>query len=254
MDASTHNSFVNELLTKSGDIVRPYFFNRDYSVDRKSDESPVTRADKEAEECIRSLIQKEFPDHGIIGEEFGDENKGAEYTWVIDPIDGTKAFITGSPLFTTLVGLLHNGEPIFGAIHQPIVGLRCIGNNQETTLNGEVVTCRDTASISQATILSSSIRTADEYQNGSRFTALAKSAQVFRTWGDGYGYLLVASGQADVMLDPIMNPWDVLPVIPVIRGAGACIGNWQGNTDNWESCVAATPALFDSVIGALNDA
>ena len=254
MDTSTLNAFVNELLTKSGEIVKPYFFNRDYSVDRKSDESPVTRADKEAEECIRSLIQKEFPDHGIIGEEFGDENEGAEYTWVIDPIEGTKAFITGSPLFTTLIGLLHKGEPVFGAIHQPIAELRCIGNNEETTLNGKRVSCRDTASISDATILSSSIKTADEYQDGNRFTSLVKSARLFRTWGDGYGYLLVASGQADAMLDPIMNPWDVLPVIPVIRGSGARIGNWQGKTDHWESCVATSPALFDPIVEALNDA
>ncbi len=200
------------------------------------------------------MIQKEFPEHGIIGEEFGNENPSAEYTWVIDPIDGTKAFITGSPLFTTLIGLLHKGEPVFGAIHQPIAELRCIGDNEVTTLNNRVVKCRETTSISNATILSSSIKTADEYQNGSLFTDLVKRAKLFRTWGDGYGYLLVASGQADVMLDPIMNPWDVLPVIPVIRGAGARIGNWQGTTEHWKSCVASTPALFDSVIKALNDA
>ena len=254
MDASSLIPFVNELLNKSGAIITPYFFNRDYSIDNKSDESPVTKADKEAEECIRSLIQKEFPDHGIIGEEFGEENKGAEFTWIIDPIDGTKAFITGSPLFTTLVGLLHNGEPILGAIHQPVAGLRCIGDNHSTTLNGNVVTCRNTSSIAEATILGTSIKTADEFQNGERFTALVKSAKLFRTWGDGFGYLLVASGQADAMLDPIMNPWDVLPVIPVVRGAGAKVGNWQGNTDHWESCIASTPELFETVTKALNGA
>ena len=252
MDTASLTSFVNELFTRSGEIVNPYFFNRDYSVDRKSDESPVTRADKEAEECIRSLIQKEFPDHGIIGEEFGSENQDSEYTWVIDPIDGTKAFITGSPLFTTLVGLLHNGEPVFGAIHQPVAGLRCIGDNQETQLNGKVVRCRKVESISEATILSSSATTAAQYQDGELFSVLTTNAGLYRTWGDGYGYLLVASGQADVMLDPIMNPWDVLPVIPVVRGAGGSIGNWQGNTDHWESCVAASPSLFSQVIEALN--
>ena len=254
MDTSSLNTFVNELFTQSGDIIKPYFYNRDYSVDQKSDESPVTRADKEAEACIRSLIQKEFPHHGVIGEEFGEENAGSEYTWIIDPIDGTKAFITGSPLFTTLIGLLKNGEPIFGGIHQPVAGLRCIGDNTETTLNGSVVRCRETSSIEKATILSTSIKTPDQYQDGDKFTALAKRARLFRTWADGFGYLLVASGQADAMLDPIMNPWDVLPVIPVVRGAGASISNWQGNTNHWESCVAASPTLFDSIIQALNDA
>ena len=252
MDTESLKPFLSELLKQSGDIIRPYFFNRDYSVDHKSDQSPVTRADKEAEERIRSLIQKEFPYHGIIGEEFGQENENSEYTWVIDPIDGTKAFITGAPLFTTLVGLLHNGEPILGAIHQPVANLTCIGNNETTSLNGITVTCRNTEKLERATILSSSIKTAEIYQNGAAFSKVVKMANLFRTWGDGYGYLLVASGQADVMLDPVMNPWDILPVIPVIRGSGARIGNWQGNEDHWNSAVATTPALFDTTVAALN--
>lgn len=254
MDSTALLPFINQLLTQSGEIVNSYFFNRDYSIELKSDESPVTKADREAEECIRTLIQKEFPDHGIIGEEFGNENPDSEYTWVIDPIDGTKAFITGCPLFTTLIGLLHNGKPMLGAIHQPIANLRCIGNNTSTTLNNRPVSCRETARVEDARILSSSIKTADQYQDGKRFRDLTQRAGLFRTWGDGYGYLLVASGQADVMLDPIMNPWDVLPVIPVIRGSGARVGNWQGEDDKWESCVASTPALFDPIIEALNGA
>ncbi len=254
MDPTSLTPFLNELFAKSGAIVNPYFFNRDFSVERKSDQSPVTRADKEAEACIRNLIQREFPHHGIIGEEFGNENEGSEYTWVIDPIDGTKAFITGCPLFTTLIGLLHKGDPIIGAIHQPVAGLRCIGDNNTTTLNGEPVNCRNTTTIEKATVLSSSIKTADQHQDGEAFAALLKRAGMFRTWGDGYGYLLVASGQADIMLDPIMNPWDVLPVIPVIRGSGASIGNWQGTENHWESCVATTPALFELVIQSLNGA
>lgn len=252
MDTDSLMPFLSELLKQSGDIIRPYFFDRDYSIDRKTDESPVTRADKEAEECIRNLIQNEFPHHGIIGEEFGQENEGSEFTWVIDPIDGTKAFISGCPLFTTLIGLLHRGEPILGAIHQPIANLTCIGNNTTTTLNGKTVTCRNTEKLEEATVLSTSIKSADEYQNGPAFRSVATRAGLFRTWGDGYGYLLVASGQADVMLDPIMNPWDILPVIPVVRGSGAKIGNWQGGEDHWNSSIAATPQLFDTTVAALN--
>lgn len=252
MNVTSFTPFLNELFNKSGEIIKSYFFNRDYSVDKKSDDSPVTIADKEAEECIRSMIQKEFPDHGLQGEEFGKENEDSEYTWVIDPIDGTKAFISGCPLFTTLIGLLHHGNPVLGGIHQPVAGLRCIGDNNTTTLNGLPVTCRDTSTLSEATLLSSSIKTPAQYQNGDRFFNLVKQAGLFRTWGDGYGYLLVATGQADVMMDPIMNPWDILPVIPVVRGSGARISNWQGNEDHWESGIASTPGLFDGVIAKLN--
>jgi len=254
MYASKYISFLNELFDESSKIITPYFFSGDYSIETKSDYSPVTIADKKAEERIRSMIQRELPNHGIIGEEFGQENAESEYTWIIDPIDGTKAFITGSPLFTTLIGLLHNGKPILGGINQPIAKLRCVGNNHTTTLNGNQVSCRNTSQIEASTLLGSSIRTPWQYQDGNRFLRLTKRAKLFRTWGDGYGYLLVASGKADAMLDPIVNPWDILPVIPVIRGSGAIIGNWQGKRDDWKSSVAANPQLFDEIIQQLNDA
>ena len=233
---------------------RTVFFHRDFSVEEKKDESPVTRADREAETCIRTLIQKEFPHHGIVGEEFGSENEEAEYTWVIDPIDGTKAFITGVPLFTTLIGLLHRGEPVLGAIHQPLLQIKCIGDNRICLLNGKRTRCRTTERIEEATLVGNGHLTAEKYQKngGARFNALIRRVKLFRTWADGYGYLLLASGKTDIAVDPIMNPWDVFPVIPVVRGAGARISNWQGNTDHWKSCVAATPGLFNPVIAALN--
>lgn len=252
MDTNSLIPFLETLLDQSGAVIAPYFFNRDISVEEKADESPVTRADREAETCIRTLIQREFPHHGIVGEEFGSENEGAEYTWVIDPIDGTKAFITGVPLFTTLIGLLHRGEPVLGAIHQPLLQIKCIGDNKTCLLNGKPTRCRSTARLEEATMVSSSVLTAERYQNGARFNALMRKVKLYRTWADGYGYLLLASGKADIAVDPIMNPWDVFPVIPVARGAGARVSNWQGNTDHWKSCVAAAPGLFDQVIAALN--
>ncbi|MCB1120231.1 MAG: inositol monophosphatase family protein [Verrucomicrobiae bacterium] len=254
MDQATLTPFLHRLLKISGEIIGTYFFNRDYKVDRKADNSPVTRADKEAEASIRKLIQDEFPHHGIVGEEFGKENEDSEYTWIIDPIDGTKAFITGVPLFTTLIGLLHKGEPILGAIHQPITDLLCVGDNVSCRLNGKAVSCRTCNSIGEATVLTSSATAVSRHQNGPAFDKMINRVRLFRTWGDGYGYLLVASGQADAMLDPIVNPWDVLPVLPVIRGSGAATGNWQGKQDHWKSCVAATPGIFDELIQALNPA
>lgn len=252
MDTNSLIPFLETLLDQSGAVITPYFFNRDFSVEEKADASPVTRADREAETCIRTLIQREFPHHGIVGEEFGSENEGAEYTWVIDPIDGTKAFITGVPLFTTLIGLLHRGEPVLGAIHQPLLQIKCIGDNRVCLLNGEPTRCRSTGSLGEATLVSSSVLTPERYQNGARFNALMRQVKLYRTWADGYGYLLLASGKADIAVDPIVNPWDVFPVIPVARGAGARVSNWQGNTDHWKSCVAAAPGLFDQVIATLN--
>ncbi|MBC9866331.1 MAG: histidinol-phosphatase [Opitutae bacterium] len=252
MDTETLIPFMETLLDQSGAVIEPYFFNRDYSVEVKADESPVTQVDREAETCIRTLIRREFPHHGIVGEEFGTENEGAEYTWVIDPIDGTKAFITGVPLFTTLIGLLHRGEPVLGAIHQPLLKIRCIGDNRTCLLNGKPTRCRSIAKLEEATMVSSGVLTAEQYQNGARFDALIRRVNLYRTWADGYGYLLLASGKADIAVDPIVHPWDVFPVIPVVRGAGARVSDWQGNTDRWESCVAANPGLFDQVIDALN--
>ncbi len=252
MDIESLKPFVESLCEKSAEIINPYFFGKDYDLEQKDNDTPVTRADKEAELCIRELIQNNFPDHGILGEEFGSINENAEYTWVIDPIDGTKGFITGCPLFTTLVGLLHNGKPVLGAIHQPTTGLLCIGDNDTCTLNGKAVSCSNPSSIKEATVLATSSASVSQYQDEAKFNALAKRAKLFRTWGDGYGYLLVACGKADAMIDPIVNPWDVLPVIPVIRGAGATITNYQGNTGNWGSSVAAAPSIHPLVIKGLN--
>jgi fructose-1,6-bisphosphatase/inositol monophosphatase family enzyme len=114
--------FLRHLASESGKVIQPYFGDASVQVERKGDESPVTIADRKAEETLRALINKEFPSHGIVGEEFGNENEDAEYVWVLDPIDGTISFTTGCPLFGTLIGLLHKGEPILGAIHQPILG------------------------------------------------------------------------------------------------------------------------------------
>ena len=139
MNTAVFESFAVELSEAAAEIIRPLFGRPDLKVDTKSDATPVTEADQNAELRIREMIRARYPDHGIQGEEFGIENGDAEYTWVIDPIDGTKSFITGCPLFGTLVALLHQGTPIVGLIHQPIVGQMCLGNGTTTTLNGRPV-------------------------------------------------------------------------------------------------------------------
>ncbi|MDB6167771.1 MAG: inositol monophosphatase [Verrucomicrobia bacterium] len=244
---------MTELAEKSGDFIRPFFGQPDLVVETKEDATPVTLADRGAEQLMRKLIAQRFPAHGIIGEEFGSERADAEWVWVLDPVDGTKSFAAGCPLFGTLIALLHRGKPVLGAIHQPVLRQLMIGDGSSTTLNGRAVRIRATARIEDATILTTNVHSPARYQHGTAFDALAARARLFRTWGDCYGYLLVAGGWADVMCDPVMNPWDVAALIPVIRGAGGVITDWQGNDPvNAKSIVAAGSALHAAVITALN--
>ena len=254
VNLAPYRSLLVELARRSGDFIRPMFGRHDVAVETKSDQSPVTVADRGAEELIRSLIAARYPDHGIIGEELGSHRADAEFVWVLDPIDGTKSFITGVPLFATLIALLHEGQPVLGAIHQPVLGQLMIGDGKTTTLNERVVRCRTVTKVEDATLLTSDPLNPEKYQNGPRYDALTRRAKLVRTWGDAYGYLLVASGWADICLDPIMNPWDVAALVPVIRGAGGVITDWKGGAAYpADSAIAAgTPELHASVVQALN--
>lgn len=221
----------------------------------KADASPVTAADLEIEARLRELILQRFPGHGIIGEEHGSENTDAEFVWVLDPIDGTKSFITGVPLFTTLIALQQNGQPECGAIYQPILDELVWGNNRECFFNGKPVRMRTTAVIADATLLITDARHAVEHHPKANFNALAGEAKFWRTWADGYGYTLLATGYADIMLDPVMNPWDIMAAVPVIRGAGGTITDFAGNDPvRGNSIIAACSALHPLVLKKLSDA
>jgi histidinol phosphatase-like enzyme (inositol monophosphatase family) len=248
-----YRAFLIELAEKSGDFIRPYFAAPNLAVETKSDQTPVTAADRGAEELMRGMIRARFSGHGILGEEFGPENTEAEFVWVLDPIDGTRAFAAATPLFGTLIALLHRGQPVLGAIHQPVLRQLVVGDGRQTTLNGRPVRVRATARLEEATLLCSDVLTPARHQNGGAFAALGQRVKQLRTWGDCYGYLLLATGWADIMCDPLMNPWDVAALIPVVRGAGGIITDWQGrNPVNAASIVAATPGLHPQVIAALN--
>jgi histidinol phosphatase-like enzyme (inositol monophosphatase family) len=255
MDVGALKAFVGELAEESGALIRKYFRAPGLAVDVKGDQTPVTDADRGAEELLRRRILARFPDHGILAEEFGNERADAEWVWVLDPIDGTKSFVSGVPLFGTLIGLLHRGQPVLGAIHQPILRELCVGDGTTTTLNGAPVRVRATAKISDAVLLTSDTAVVPRYQDGAAFDRLAGMVRWVRTWGDCYGYLLVATGQADIMVDPVMAPWDLLPLIPVVRGAGGVITDWHGNDAvSASSSVAANPALHAEVIARLGAA
>lgn len=247
MDLTDQRAFLLELARASGDFIRPLFGRLDLAVEAKADASPVTAADRGAEELMRRMIRERFPAHGVIGEEFGPENAEAEFVWVLDPIDGTKSFISGVPLWATLIALLHRGQPVLGCINQPILGQLAVGDNHTATLNGKPIRARRTTALAEATLLTSDWLNPEKYQNAAAFDRLAKSTRLCRTWGDAYGYLLVATGWADVMVDPIMNPWDIAALIPIVRGAGGTITDWKGGAPYpAESTVAAATAELHS--------
>jgi myo-inositol-1(or 4)-monophosphatase len=249
-----------ELAQRSGELIRPYFANPGLVVDTKADKTPVTKADRDAEALMREAIRQRFPEHGVLGEEYGPEKIDAEYVWVLDPIDGTKAFATAVPLFGTLIALLHQGRPVLGAINNPVLNWLCIGDGESTTLNGAQVRVRECTELSQATLLISAMETPSQYQDGAAFEALRERVRLYRTWGDCYGYMLLSTGWADIMCDPVLSPWDVAALVPVARGAGGVITTWQGDepvvdltgrTDS-TSLLAAGPGLHAQVVAALN--
>jgi histidinol phosphatase-like enzyme (inositol monophosphatase family) len=253
VDLMAYRTFMIELAERSGDFIRPFFASADLAIAIKADQSPVTAADRGAEELMRELINRKFPGHGVMGEELGAENPDAEWVWVLDPIDGTKSFMTACPLFGTLIALMHYGVPVLGCIHQPILRQLMLGDGSTTTLNGRTVRMRGIGRLRDATLLTSDTLNLGRYQNGPACDQLISQVKLFRTWGDCYGYLLLAGGWADVMLDPIMNPWDIQALVPVIRGAGGMISDWQGRDPvKASSIVAASPALHAQVIAALN--
>jgi histidinol phosphatase-like enzyme (inositol monophosphatase family) len=248
-----YRTLMAELAAESGAFIRPLFGHKGLAVESKADQSPVTAADRGAEKLMRDLINKRYPEHGIIGEEYGSERADAEFVWVLDPIDGTKSFITGVPLWGTLIALLHQGQPVLGCIHQPVLAQLVMGDGVTTTFNGRVTRVRPCATIADATLLTSDTLNLGKYQNGAAADRLVNRVKLYRTWGDCYGYLLLATGLADICLDPIMNPWDIAALIPVIRGAGGTITDWQGGPAYpAESTVAATPELHPEVIALLN--
>ncbi|MEM8549935.1 MAG: histidinol-phosphatase [Verrucomicrobiota bacterium] len=245
-------AFTEELARASGELILRYWHEDTFQVDRKADKTPVTDADREAEVLMRKMINERYPEHGIIAEEFPNEREDAEYVWVLDPIDGTKSFVGHVPLFGTLIGLLHQGVPAIGCIHQPLLKELAIGDNETTTLNGEPVRVRACEKLEDAILLTTDpcyIAPPSELDGLKR---LAEKAWLTRCWGDCYGYLLVATGRADMMLDPDMAPWDLLPLIPVIKGAGGAITDWQGGEAYLgTSALACSPELQRAALGVL---
>ncbi|WP_309397831.1 histidinol-phosphatase [Cerasicoccus maritimus] len=256
MDLAPFKDFAQQLADASAQRIREVWDEDDLGLEYKEDDTPVTRADRDAEEIMRAMIKKQFPHHGIIAEEFGSENEDAEWVWILDPIDGTKSFVAHVPLFGTLIGLLHRGEPTVGVINQPILRQCLIGDNETTTLNGKVVQARPQTQLERSLLLTTDPNLMEMTDEIPGLKDLLQTVYLRRTWGDCYGYLLLATGRADIMIDPILAPWDLLPLVPVVRGAGAVITDWQGRAPNIEhsgSAIAAHPNIHPAVIRALSE-
>lgn len=245
-------NFSRELAVISATIIKQYF-RTNIAIESKADSSPVTFADKKAEEVMRELISKNYPQHGIIGEEFGKENEYAEYVWVLDPIDGTKSFICGTFSFGTLIALLKNGDPVLGVYNHPILNDLLIGDNHATEINGTSTKMRDCKKLSEAVLLTTDHLNIEKYQNIEKFNRLIKKVKLYRNWGDCYGYYLLATGYSDIMIDPVMSPWDSLALIPIVKGAGGVITDYQGNDPvKGNSIIAASKSIHKEVISTLN--
>ena len=244
--------FIYYLANLSANIIKPYF-RTEVSIEHKEDNSPVTVADKNAEEAMRRAITEEYPEHGIIGEEFGSYKEDAEYKWVLDPIDGTKSFICGTLSFGTLIALLKNDEPVLGVINQPILNEFLIGDNKTTLINNDPASVKNCNDISEAVLLTTDHINIGEYQDREKFERLIRKVRLYRSWGDCYGYYLLATGFADVMIDPIMSFWDTMALIPIIKGAGGIITDYKGDDPvNGNSIIAASPGVHSQVIKCLN--
>ena len=241
----------------AGTVIRPYF-RAGVSTETKADQSPVTIADQAAERALRAVLGEHFPDHGIQGEEFGADNAGAELCWVLDPIDGTRAFITGRPAFGTLIALLRDGVPILGVIDQPVTGERWIGAaGRKTQFRGPLggrAGCRPCARLDQAelSLTSPEVFTPDDAE---RWERLHRTARRTSFGGDCYGYGLLALGHIDVIAEATMHLWDWAALVPVIEGAGGRLTDWHGRTLTTDSdghtLAVGDPALLAQAIEIL---
>jgi histidinol-phosphatase len=220
--------FAIDAAWQAGKITLEYF-QTGTAVERKADASPVTLADRRAEEKLRECIQRAFPDHGILGEEFGELTGRTAYRWVLDPLDGTRSFIQGVPLYGVMMGLEHHGQAILGVVHFPALGETVYAAKGEGChWNGRRAYVSTVSQWGEAVVLATSVRSLYDEGRGYVFDALQRQTRLQRTWGDCYGHILVATGRAEVMLDPILQIWDCAALQPILEEAGGTFTDWQG--------------------------
>jgi myo-inositol-1(or 4)-monophosphatase len=233
MTAIDFAAFVDELATVSGEAILP-FFRTSLGVEDKGSAAgfdPVTAADRAAEVAMRTLIKRNFPAHGVIGEEYGNEGADAEYVWVLDPIDGTKSFISGLPIWGSLIGLTRNGVAVFGMMHQPFVRERFTGDGRAGQYRGPAgareLRVRPCATLGDAVLFTTSPRMMNAADRKA-FERVEAAVKLSRYGGDCYPYCMVAAGHVDLVIESGLKPHDIVALIPIIEGAGGVITTWEG--------------------------
>jgi myo-inositol-1(or 4)-monophosphatase len=233
MGAVDFEGFIDELATVSGEAIRP-FFRTSLGVEDKSGGAgfdPVTAADRAAEQAMRALIRKQFPAHGIVGEEFGAERPEAEFVWLLDPIDGTKSFISGMPAWGTLIALTRGGRSVYGMMHQPFIGERFTGDGAAARYRGpagdRALLARPCAALAEAVLYTTSPRLMKP-EDRALFAAVEEKVRLSRYGGDCYAYCMLAAGHIDLLIETELKPHDVAALIPIITGAGGIITTWAG--------------------------
>lgn len=253
---TTDRNELRQLLDFALDIAREAgaitwrHYQGSFVAERKADNSFVTIADREAEAYLRTRIAQAFPDDSILGEEEGEQSGSSNRRWILDPIDGTYSFVHGVPLYGVLIGLELDNEPVLGVVNLPALselvyaarGLGCFWN-------GELARVSATAALDQALLLSTDFGVCEQYGFGPAAESLQRQVQARRTWGDAYGHVLVATGRADIMLDPVMNVWDCAALLPILEEAGGTFTDWNGGrTIRGGNAISTNGLLFDRVM------
>ena len=259
MTAIDFAAFVDQLATASGDAILP-FFRTSLGVEDKGSAmgfDPVTAADRAAENTMRALIKRNFPEHGIVGEEYGNERTHAEYVWVLDPIDGTKSFISGLPIWGSLIGLMRNGAPVFGMMHQPFIGERFTGDTGSARYRGPAgerkLNVRRCASLSEVTLYTTTPLMFGEAER-SAFNSVEEKVRLSRYGGDCYAYCMLAAGHVDLVVEAGLNSYDIAALVPIVRGAGGIVTTWDGKpAHNGGNIIAAgDPRVHEAAMKLLH--
>lgn len=250
-------SFV-QFATQLADAARKItlkYFRQPLDIHSKDDRSPVTIADQETEACMRALILQQFPQHGFYGEESGQHQSNAEWTWVIDPIDGTSSFSTGKPTFGTLIALLYHGHPVLGVIDHAALDDRWVGaEGQKTTFNGVDVSCNQVSDLKACSAFTTTTKMFDAAAT-IRYQALVSECKFGVFGGDCMGYGLLASGFTEIVVEASLQPYDYMAVAPVVTGAGGVITDWEGQAITLQTgdqiLATANPVLHNKVLQQL---
>ena len=245
----TFLDFAIDAAWQAGQLTLAHF-QTGVAFERKADMSPVTVADKGAEQLLRRLIESRFPDHAIVGEEFGETSRDSAYCWIIDPIDGTFAFIHGVPLYGVLIGLEIEGETVVGVAYFPGMGeMLAAARGEGCRWNGRPAHVSNVSRLDRALLVYTDAAEFARQGRADAWTRLQAATRNQRGWSDCYGYALVATGRAEIMLDPIMNPWDCAALLPIAQEAGGTFTDWDGQANIYSgNAICTNGALFEQVM------